>query len=160
MSEFFIRTFKREHKCGHCPKRAFRRGDRTYSLCPRHLVTAREKWANWAVRRRSEAKCCYCHRKSYNGWLRCRFHTLVNRENCRAWQEENYEEKRAKEHERWLKAAKMLKLFGICPACKVRKVEGDFKRCAPCRKRQQEIKANSGRVVVGGIPVRGRGLGA
>lgn len=158
MSGFFVKLFKKENKCPKCPKKKLKRGDKTYSLCTNHLLRARAAWENWTERRRDEAKCCYCHRASYNGWLRCRIHTLINRENCRNWTIRNYDAVKAKDRAYWA-AKKGLPDRGFCANCKdQRPIEPGYRRCAPCRQRRRMVAADRNHVFVGGVAVRGRGL--
>lgn len=155
MSEFFVKTFKSENDCPDCPKRRYRRGDKTYSLCRRHLDAARDQWRHWAVRRRTEKRCCYCPRRSYNGWLRCREHTRINRENCRRWMAAHPD----RAHEYWETRSKAYIAKGLCPYCKAHNPAAPgITACAPCRDRYSVLRRDP-RVVVNGAPVRGRGLG-
>lgn len=136
MSPFFIKTYLKDTKCRGCEKSKLIIGKKAYSVCSEHLKAARDKWRNWSVIRREQGLCCYCHRKSYKGWLRCKFHTLENREKCLRWIEEHPEHY----HEAWMKKKKLMEA-GFCPTCKEhRPLPTGFKRCDPCRARRKNYK--------------------
>jgi hypothetical protein len=81
MSPFFIKEFKKKFKCPVCPSQ--KQSNR--SLCAYHLRVARERWSFWQKQRQQSGLCCYCHRKSFRGYIRCRIHTIYNRAQCKAW---------------------------------------------------------------------------
>lgn len=133
MSPMFLRAFKKENKCAACSAEK----KQSYSLCPRHLVIARDKFRAWSQERRALGKCMSCDRKSYKGYLRCKKHTEMNRERCRAWAA-----KHGKQHARhqWLNVKKVYIAQGLCPSCREhRPCDPGFSRCATCRERRRAI---------------------
>lgn len=126
MSPFFISEIKRTNRCKDCKADAIE----GYSVCLKHLEEAKTRWANWSVERRAAGKCCYCNNKSFNGWLRCRKHTKINREKCKVWMAANG--KRLWEER---KAATLA--TGLCHKCKARNpvIPGTF-RCEECKRRE------------------------
>jgi hypothetical protein len=156
MSGFYVKKFNRENKCPQCQRARLVRGSKTYSICATHLEKARVGWMSWAARRRGEGRCCYCDRKSYNGYIRCRSHTLSNREKCRAWGAAHPE----RGHEDYLLRLRFYAAHGLCLKCKDHnKAVAGTQTCQPCKDRRRLLKADS-RVFVAGRPVRGRGLRA
>lgn len=81
MSRMFIRAFVLSHKCGHC-KASKLDG---YSVCSKHLHEAKITWRKRQVICRKQKKCCYCDKESFNGSLRCKTHTEINKAKCQAW---------------------------------------------------------------------------
>lgn len=126
MSKFFIRKFKRAHKCSHCS------ADKLsgYSLCPEHLEQARQKWESWAVERRAAGLCCYCDCKSFRGWLRCRMHAEINRLRCKAWFKEHPE----RSAQYWKERVKQYKDKGRCAYCKPHRklAKNSVNKCKVC----------------------------
>jgi hypothetical protein len=130
MSEFFVKKFKEKHECGQCDTSKVTNYGKTYSMCLKHLNKARNLWRNWATVRRTAGKCCYCDKKSYNGWLRCREHTKSNRAKCRAWYMENkaYRAEYSVQHKLSYLAQ------GKCPQCpEHRSLQNGYTRCQTCR---------------------------
>lgn len=128
MSEFFIYQFNRETGCAHCKTSALVVGKRTYSLCRIHLTAARDRWRVWAAERRAAGACISCHRKSFNGWLRCRKHREENRLRIAAWVKEHPEHSARQ----WAKR-KQLIAAGFCGTCKDhRRLETGRSKCSPC----------------------------
>jgi hypothetical protein len=129
VTAFFIKEMHATLKCGACKKLPVD----GKKFCPKHLAVARNRWRRWSVERRKEGLCCYCHRKSYKGFLRCRIHTQINREKCRDWMARHPERSAVD----WQKRKKWIDL-GRCPMCRPhRKLPTGFRRCNPCRKRQR-----------------------
>lgn len=128
MSEFFVYTFNQNNPCAHCKTSALVVGKRTYSLCRTHLTAARDRWRVWAAERRAAGACISCHRKSFNGWLRCRKHREENRLKCQRWGKENpgYSARA------WAKR-KLILATGTC-ICKAHNpLPPGFNRCDDCR---------------------------
>lgn len=137
MSSFFVRLFKRENKCPHCA------ADKLsgYSLCATHLEQAKLKWRSWATERREHRLCCYCDRKSFRGWLRCRAHTIINRAKILAWMAKHP----THSHDQWVERRKLADQ-GLCPACKPhRALTNGYRRCDVCRARSEASKARNAR---------------
>lgn len=140
MSDFFVQKFNQRHKCPHCKTAKLKVGKHVYSLCESHLNKAREQWRSWQEQRRVDGKCCYCDKHSFNGWLRCKLHTEINREKCKRWMAAN--------KERHAQQSKLRKQFwrsqGRCHICAPHnKLDGNFLVCSPCRVRHQTHKKSS-----------------
>lgn len=130
MSEFFIAKFKGANQCKECTTSRVTNYGKTYSLCMKHLNKARNFWRNWATVRREAGKCCYCDKKSYNGWLRCKEHTKYNREKCKDWQAANKDYCAQYTIERKLSYLAQNK----CPKCpEHRSLKAGYTRCQVCR---------------------------
>jgi hypothetical protein len=128
MSPFYIKEFRKTHKCNLCEDSV--KDGRHF--CREHLEEARLKWQLWAVTRRAEGKCCFCGRKSFNGWLRCRKHTMINRERCRAWM-------KLHGHQVWLDVKAETLRTGLCQHCRNnRPVIPGTLGCLNCKRRHQE----------------------
>ena len=128
MSPYFVSLFKKGNKCS-CCKASKKEG---YSVCSKHLESAKIRWRKWSTVRRNEGKCCYCHRKSFKGFIRCKTHTIINKVKCKAWGQKhpNYP------HDLWVKRKNMFDSKGLCKQCKPhRKTQKGFKHCWICRKR-------------------------
>lgn len=137
MSEFFVQKFKETHKCLQCDTSRVTNYGKTYSLCLSHLNKARNHWKNWATVRRTAGKCCYCDKKSYNGWLRCKEHTKYNRIKCKAWYIANKDHKAAYDLERKLSYLAQGKCYE-CP--EKRSLQKGYTRCQACRSRKYRGK--------------------
>lgn len=128
MSPFFLKTFRKDLRCRRCKALEARPKKSGYSLCEEHLVEAREKFRCWSEQRREDGLCCYCPRKSFRGWLRCRLHTAINRAKCLAWDRAHPEHAK----EQW-ELKKQLRDAGFCPSCRDRNpLEHGMKRCEVC----------------------------
>lgn len=143
MSPFFISYIKRTCSCNNC-KASPREG---YKLCENHLAYARRKWMTWQTERRAKGLCISCDRKGVLAaglrnklghriaakgvrLLRCRHHTMLNRERCALWcrlHPEAYQRSRERE-KRMLDA-------GLCRCAEHNRLKGGFRRCEDCRKR-------------------------
>jgi hypothetical protein len=140
MSPYFVKLFNKINVCPHCSATKLE----GYSLCPTHLEQAKIRWRSWQIERRQSGKCCYCNHKSFNGWLRCRAHTRINKERCKAWGKLHPEHSKQA-----LEKRKQLTVQGLCCSCKEhRKLDGQFKRCWICRTRRTiSHKRNINRIV-------------
>lgn len=130
MTQLFVNEFKKLNKCQSCKKDA----PVGYGLCVNHLKIARERFAKWAKLRREQKKCCYCHRSSYNGWLRCKTHTLINRARCKQWWIDHPGARV------YIKARLEARLnSGICRCAAKNKIPEGFRRCDDCRNRHNKV---------------------
>lgn len=148
MTAFFVEKFKRENQCWNC------KADKLsgYSMCAKHLEKAKLDFRAWAKRRRRQRLCCYCDRRSFKGWLRCKTHTLVNRVKCLRWNRLHPEHGR----EAWEKRKKLLAL-GICICRAHRTIPAGFRRCEECRARgARNGKASLARRHAAGLCACGR----
>ena len=128
MSPYFVKLFKKENKCS-CCKASKKDG---YSVCAKHLKYAKTRWRKWQIIRRNTGKCCYCHRKSFKGWLRCKTHTIINKKKCEAWGKKHP----THGHDSFIQRHSTFTDNGLCISCKPhRKVHKGFKRCWTCLKR-------------------------
>lgn len=104
-----------------------------YSLCAKHLEYARNTWRIWQKERRDQGRCCFCHLKSFKGFLRCKKHTLENRERCKAWARLHPYRHR----EEW-ERRKRWTAMGLCLACPTHSpVIPGRTRCADCTERRR-----------------------
>lgn len=94
MSEFFVKTFNKKHKCLKCKSAKLKIGRKVFSLCKNHLDHAKLRWRQWQTDRQKNGKCCYCNKKSFNGFLRCKTHTEYNKTICNKWILKNKEYKK------------------------------------------------------------------
>lgn len=130
MSPVYISFFKGKTKCSTCssPSMPARK------MCPLHLKKAKEGYSVWTEKRKTKGLCVRCHRKSHNGFLRCKLHTEINRNQCQAWMARQSPEWR---HNKWLmrKAACLAK--NECQYCAAKNppIPGTL-RCRPCADRQ------------------------
>lgn len=132
MSEFFVDKFNKQHRCAGCKAAKLKIGQRVYSLCEAHLNKAREQWRCWQEQRRADGKCISCDKHSFNGWLRCKTHTKLNRDKCKRWMAANkdYVAQRTKERrEFWLRQ-------GRCICATHTPLVGGFTRCTKCRSKR------------------------
>lgn len=130
MSEFFIANFKKQNQCQACTTEKVTNYGKTYSMCLKHLNKARIHWKNWANVRRAAGKCCYCNKKSYKGYLRCKTHTEYNRANCKKWYQANKERNAQYTIEFKLSYLSQNK----CPQCpEHRSLKAGYTRCQVCR---------------------------
>lgn len=129
MSTYFINRYRNKSKCPGCKNTKLSIGGKQYSMCRAHLDKLREQWRCWQEQRREEGKCISCNGKSFNGWLRCKEHTLQNREKCKRWMAANKEyvsKKTIERREFWIGN-------GMC-ICKAHNpLPEGRKRCEPCR---------------------------
>lgn len=131
MSPFFIKIFKKEHRCHQCTAKK----QRNRSFCPYHLRLARERFEAWAYERRAKGRCISCDCKSFNGYLRCKKHTKILRIYCHEWNKEHG-------HDRWLRVKTEILRTGLCASCpEHRPVKPGALRCQPCLTRHQLLKA-------------------
>jgi hypothetical protein len=128
MSPLFIKLFRKEHKCPHCPAR--KQGKK--SLCAFHLRLARERWQKWSDDRRNIGRCTYCNRLSFRGFLRCKLHTEYNRTKVAAWHAAHPDYK----VKQWAEKKKLIEQ-GICPCAARRPLTDGYRRCGPCRERRE-----------------------
>lgn len=128
MSKFFLKSFKAKNKCWACKEDKLS----GYSLCEKHLTKARNLWRSWGFERRQAGLCISCDRTSFKGWLRCKFHTLLNRKRCAAWMKEHpgyYRIELARKQE--------LVRNGQCPKCAShRKVSPGHVVCWFCKAKE------------------------
>lgn len=135
MTMFYVLNFKKKHKCSKCNE-----STNHYSLCEKHLDYARKRFRKWSSIRKHQRLCCYCHRKSYKGFLRCKTHTMENRVRVKEWH---------KNHPEYIKNQYIrlcqLRDSGFCPTCpEHRPLESDYKRCDVCRERHRMYAAGRG----------------
>lgn len=137
MSEFFVKTFNKRTPCAHCKHAKLVIGKRVYSLCEAHLDEARERWRCWQEQRRAEGKCISCDCKSFHGWLRCRKHTLINRERCKRWvvMHKEHQAQRHKERKEYWFAQ------GLCVCGAHNPLTDGYRRCDDCRSHRQQLAA-------------------
>lgn len=152
MSEFFVKKFNQTTKCGQCKDAKLKVGRRIYSLCQDHLAKARDHWRNWARERRNCGRCISCDKKAWDGgsrlnrrgyrvpggkvWLRCKQHTLENREKCRLWTEEQVKQNPRYFTEKWEGVQQRFLANGLCICAGHPPLPAGFKRCDKCRRRK------------------------
>lgn len=152
MSEFFVKKFNQANKCPGCKSAKLKVGKRVYSLCATHLTKAREGWRRWAAERRGCGRCISCDRKAWNGgkrinalgrripggkvWLRCKKHTLENREKCAAWTREQLKANPAFFSDKWEALKARYLNNGLCICSGHPPLPAGFKRCDKCRARK------------------------
>jgi hypothetical protein len=128
MSPLFIKLYK---DLTHCPccKASPKEG---YICCPKHLEAAKLRFQRWSTERKSKGLCCYCNRKSYKGYLRCKPCTIKNRIKCHDWFLKHPEHSK----EAWEKK-KLIRDSGFCPGCpQHRPLLAPSKRCVTCHQRR------------------------
>lgn len=138
MTAFFVRKFNKENQCQHCKDSALTVGGVVYSLCSKHLASAREKFTQWSKARRNEGLCVRCDCKSFRGYLRCRKHTKKNREDHAAWTKRQIALNPNYYNDRWNQRKAKADAAGLCRGCFGPKSAG-FMSCDRCRAR---VRAN------------------
>jgi len=137
MTQFFVDNFNKRNRCWRCKNAKLKIGNKVYSLCTNHLALARSKWQTWSQDRRAEGKCCYCDRKSFNGWLRCRAHREYNRQQCASWMADHPDHGK----QAWAKR-KALQDLGLCLYCREhRPMATGRRKCDPCLARQRMLNS-------------------
>lgn len=133
MSPLFLKQFKAYNRRKCCKEHPVN----SYSLCSEHLVKARKEWQGFQETRRAMGRCCYCDRKNWKGMLRCKTHREINRKECREWVRLHPD----RSFQVWKERQQKWLLLGKCCMCyEHNNLEPGFRRCKPCRTKNQECK--------------------
>ena len=131
----FINSFGAKQKCPCCKRNKLS----NYSLCSVHLEAAKVAWRKHQDERRAEGRCCYCHRKSYKGFLRCRHHTIENRVKCRKWTKKHG-------HQRYLDQKAVALKTGVCYKCRKYPVKPGTLKCDVCHLKLKKYQQGRKRI--------------
>lgn len=131
-NEFALKTFTTANRISHCSA-CSKDKLRGRKMCAGHLEKARLFFRSWSATRRAAGKCCWCNKKSFNGWLRCKIHTLYNRAKCAAWMERHPDHG----HKQWIERKKKFLANGLCVCKAHNRLPPGFRRCDSCRPRQR-----------------------
>lgn len=130
MTPLFVAEFVSQIKCANCLNiKAV-----GHSVCERHLTMARKRFRAWSKKRKSAGLCVRCDCKSYNGFLKCKKHTMENRAKCLAWWD------RVGGHrEAYLKRVALMEATGMCIRCNKRPIEGK-RNCRKCKDKHSKAR--------------------
>lgn len=146
MSPMFLNEFKQHYRATCCRENPVS----GYSLCPKHLVQARQHWQGFQDARRTLGKCCYCNRKSWKGLLRCKTHREISRERSRVWWSRKTPEFK---YQWWKSRRQKWLLLGKCSQCyEHNDLTDGFNRCEQCRTKHKNRK--KGEVPEGTVTIK------
>lgn len=132
MSPIFLREFRQSNKCPGCASTK----KHGYSMCEFHIAKARVVWRQWQQKRVEKGICCYCHRKSYKGYVRCKTHTIENRIRCKRWIKDHPEH----QIQQRIKTMQLLD-SGFCRCRAHNPLPEGYRRCLDCRIRHRQYNS-------------------